>query len=176
MLIYAQSQEITPHQAALACSMVFAGWLIGAPFNGWATDKIKTRKLPLIIASLFTAITLSIIIFKPINLSLPLLCVLLLLFGIFASAEIICFVVSKENNSIQIAATAIAFTNLLTMVGGAIFQPLIGKLLDVYWGGQIHHGVRIYSAANYQHAFFVLPIIILIGTVLAVLLRETYSD
>lgn len=165
---------LSPHDAAIACSMVFAGWLIGAPFNGWLSDRTHSRKLPLIIGSILAAITIVIIIFQPLPFSFVTLCILLLLFGVFSSTEIICFVISKENNPTHIAATAIASTNLLIMLGGMIFQPLIGHLLDLGWKGQIHSGIRIYTIANFQHALLSLPICIFIAGILALFLRETF--
>ena len=166
---------ITPHQAAIACSMVFAGWLIGAPFNGWLSDRTKTRKMPLIIGSLCSAGIISLIIFKLVDFSFIELCVLLFLFGGFSSTQVICFVVSRENNPTHIAATAIASTNFLVMMSGVIYQPLFGKLLDLGWDGQIHNGIRVYTSSVFQHAFLLLPASLLVGAILALFLHETYE-
>ena len=167
--------HISHHQAAFVCSLVFAGWLVGAPFNGWLSDKSKTRKLPLIIGGILSLLVILIIIFKPINISLYLLYALVFLFGFFSSVQIICFAVGRENNPTHVAATAIAFTNLLIMLGGMVFQPLFGKLLDMGWLGQMYKGVRIYSAADYQHALLIIPICIFIGILLAFRIRETFE-
>lgn len=166
--------NLDPQTAAIACSMVFAGWLIGSPLNGWLSDKTKSRKRPLILGGFLAAITITIIIFKPLALSFATLCVLLFLFGLFSSTQIICFAISRENNPTHIAATAIGFTNLLIMLGGMIFQPLVGTILDITWTGQIVGGIRLYSAASYQHSFWILPIFILFGSFLAMLTRETH--
>ncbi len=166
---------LSPGIAAFACSMVFAGWLIGAPINGWLSDKHKSRRLPLIVGGSLSAILITIIIFKPINISADLLYILLFLFGIFSSVQIICFAISKENNPTHVAATAVAFTNLLIMSGALVFQPLIGKLLDISWGEQMQNGLRVYSAADYQHALLILPISILVGVFISFTLRETFG-
>lgn len=167
--------QLPHHQAAFVCSLVFAGWLIGAPFNGWLSDKSKTRKVPLIIGGILSLIVITIIIFKPLNISVNLLYVLIFLFGFFSSVQIVCFAVGRENNPTHVAATAVAFTNLLIMLGGMVFQPLVGKLLDIGWLGQIAKGVRIYSAADYQHALLIIPIFIFIGILLAFKIRETFT-
>lgn len=162
-------------QAAFSCSMIFAGWLVGAPFSGWLSDKIKTRKIPLIVGGFLSIFTILLIILKPPFITVNFLNLLIFLFGIFSSVQIICFAVSRENNPTHVAATAVSFTNLLIMLGGMIFQPLVGKFLDLNWEGQLVDSVRVYSAIDFQHAFWILPISILIGVIFAMLLKETYS-
>jgi len=166
---------LSPGVAAFACSMVFAGWLIGAPINGWLSDKNRTRKLPLIVGGSVSAILITIVIFKPINISIEFLDILLFLFGLFSSVQIVCFAISKENNPTHVAATAIAFTNFLIMTGALVLQPLIGKLLDISWVGQMHNGLRVYSATDYQYALLILPVSILVGVFMSFILRETYT-
>jgi MFS family permease len=169
--VYNLSQD----SSALACSMLFAGWLVGAPISGWLSDMIKARKLLLIIGGFLSLVVVSIIIFKPFTIASGLLFTLLFFFGIFSSVQIICFAISRENNHTKIAATSVAFTNLVIMFGGMVFQPLIGFLLDLWWDGATQDGIRLYSGANYQHALWSLPICILIGVILALGLRETYG-
>ncbi|MCK4608817.1 MAG: MFS transporter, partial [Gammaproteobacteria bacterium] len=168
-----QVYSVSADKAAFACSMVFAGWLIGAPINGWLSDMMRTRKLPLIIGNGLAIIIITLIILKPIDISYYSLCTLLFLFGLASSAEIICFAVSRENNKTHVAATAVAFTNLLVMLGGMIFQPAVGKLLDIGWVGHMQHGIRVYSAHDYQHVLLLIPIILLLSFVLTFKLRET---
>lgn len=168
--------HLDPKTAAVACSMVFAGWLVGAPLSGWLSDKYQTRRIPLIIGGFFAAIAIGIVVMKPFALTVAMLHVLLLFFGIFSSTEVVCFAIGRENNPIHVAATAVGFTNLLTMVGGVVFQPLIGVLLDMSWRGEMVDGVRFYSAVNFQHAFWVLPVLVLFGAVLSLFLKETYHN
>ena len=40
---------------------------------------------------------------------------------------------------------------MLVMVGGIIFPPIVGRLLDLNWLGTLSEGARVYS----QHAFTV---------------------
>jgi hypothetical protein len=87
---------------------------------------------------------------------------------------VLCFAVSKENNPDSLVATASSFTNLLTMVGGIICQPLVGRILDNTWSGQMANGVRIYPLASYQLALTILPAAFLLGFILTFWLRETH--
>lgn len=168
--------NLSSKTAAFACSMVYAGWLIGAPLSGWLSDKIKTRKLLLVFGSLFSAITISIVILELLQLSTVLLCILLFLFGFFSSTEVLCFAIGRENNHIRVTATAVGCINMLCMIGGVIFQPLVGILLDTGWNGTITEGIRIYTAVDFHRALWILPVLTLLGTVLSLFLKETYHN
>jgi MFS family permease len=168
--------NLPPKTAAFACSMVFAGWLFGSPLNGWLSDRIRARRLPLIFAGFFSAITISLIVFKPFAIAIWQLYALLFLFGIFSSAEILCFAIGRENNSHRFTAMAIGCINTLCMLGGVIFQPLVGILLDVGWHGKIIDGVKIYTDVDFQRAIWILPVLVLLGSGLALLLKESYYN
>ena len=81
---------------------------------------------------------------------------------------------SKENNPPEISGTSIAFANCLIMLGGVIFQPLVGYLLQAHWLGKVINGVPVYSAENYISALYTLPIALLCSGLLALMIKETY--
>ncbi|MGD9153109.1 MAG: MFS transporter [Gammaproteobacteria bacterium] len=167
--------QITPHKAAFACSAVFAGWLIGAPLIGWLSEKTKAHQTLLTAGSIIATISITIVILKPVFLFFPLLCIMLFLFGLGSCTHIICFVIARENNPTHVAATAVSFINLLTMAGGIICQPLIGKLLDWFWDGKIQHNIHYYSAGAYQRALSFLPILMLISIGLTFFVCKTHG-
>ena len=92
-----------------------------------------------------------------------------------ASAQILTFPISREISPPNLTGTALAINNMMVMIGG-LFVPLIGMLLDHFWGGQIVDGVRIYSVENYQLALALLPIGFLIAAVLSFFLKETHCE
>ena len=64
---------------------------------------------------------------------------------------------------------------MAVVAGGALFQPLIGILLYVNWGGTMHNGAPFYGIVDYQKALFVLPLCYIIAFFVShFLLRETY--
>jgi MFS family permease len=169
--------KFSSHQAALANSMIFVGWLIGGPLFGWFSDQIHNRRIPLMFGAIGAAISLSIVLYSPL-ISFIYVCIFLLLFGLFTSAEVICFAVGYENAPKTVSATAVAFVNMITMFGGFIFQPLIGVLLDTVWR---HHetfkeGIRVYTLSDYRIALSVIPLAMLISAVLALTLRESKTQ
>ena len=75
-------------------------------------------------------------------------------------------------------SSALAFTNMVVMAAGMLFQPLIGVFLDMGWTGQVGpHNVHLFSTLNYQHALIVLPIgLVLAGLISLFVLKETYGE
>lgn len=168
-----QGQSLTSEQAANANSMVFFGWAVGAPFWGWFSDYIRRRVLPIMVGSFISLIFVTIILYVP-HLSFNTLRVFLFLFGFASSVQILIFAVCYEVSHIKIAGTAIALTNMIIMVSGNIFQPLVGKILDSEWTGAMSAGARIYPPYAYKVALSVLPISIVVAMVLIFFIRETY--
>ncbi len=160
-------------KASLACSMIFFGWLIGGPISGWLSDHIKSRKNPIIFGTILSLITVLIIILKPFSLSFEMLLISLFLYGFFSSAQIICFAISRESNPHNVAATSLAFINFLVMLGGLIFQPIIGMMLDLVWTGTIVDNVRVYSEKNFQVVFMIIPVFISLAIFLSFRIKDT---
>lgn len=162
----------TQTDAAHAVSMIFLGWAFGGPFAGWVSDKLRRRLLPLMISSLLAAMTIGIILYVP-HIPQAALFGLMFLFGLFSSAQVIVFAIGREVSPSHIAGTAIAFTNMLVMIGGVIFQPIIGILLEMHWGGQAVNLVHVYSVQDYQFALAVIPIGALLSFVILAFMKET---
>lgn len=165
--------HLSSQQAATACSMVFLGWLVGGPLIGYVSDMTYSRRIPLAFGCLFSAILISLIIHLPQLINTQMLHLLLLLFGICSSFEVLCFAVSSENNPKHLVATASAFTNTLVMLSGIVCQPLVGKILDLHWSGQTLNGDRVYSVIDNQLALTILPIAFLLGFIFTFWLHET---
>jgi len=182
------AQGLTHEGAEFCNSMLFLGFTIGAPLNGYISDKIKRRKLPMFTGALGAAIMMSIIIYVP-GLSQSTLNVLMLVLGILYSSQAIVFAVGRELSPKNAAGTAIAATNMMVMLGAMFLQPLVGKLLDLsqLWhltytpppalesmGSNIHE--LVHSGADYQLALSVIPIGVLLAAILTFFLRETYAS
>ena len=168
--------QLTPEQAASAVSWTFIGWIIAGPSIGAFSDKIKRRRAPLIVCAFMSTIFLSLIFYVP-GLSLHTLYILFFFVGIFCGAHPLCFALGKENIPNQFSGTAVAVTNSLIMLGGMIFQPVVGKLLDKHAVNMIlQDGVPIYSASDYNYALTVVPIGLILAIVLSFFLKETYCE
>ncbi len=168
--------QLTPEQAASAVSCTFVGWIISGPSIGAISDKIKQRRLPLIISAFMSTIFLSLIFYIP-GFSLYTLYVLFFFVGIFCGAHPLCFALGKENSPNRFSGTAVAVVNTLIMLGGWIFQPLVGKLLDQHAADVVvQNGIRIYSASDYNYALTLIPMGLILSIVLCFFLKETHCE
>ncbi len=160
--------------SALAISAMFLGFTIGAPINGYISDKIRRRCLPMMFGGAAATVLFLVIIYVP-GLPRSLVCTLLFFASASYSAQVIVFAVGRESSPINAAGTAIAVTNGMVMLGGVFFQPIIGYMLDYRWNGVMVNGVPHYSASDYRYAMLVIPIALILSVVLAALLKETHG-
>lgn len=164
--------DIDRVSAGTVTSVTFIGWGVGAPLIGWLSDHIGNRRTPLIAGLIVSATSLTAILYLP---GVPLWGVGLLCFGIGfgGSAQIVCFALVREHNPPQLSGTAIGMVNALVTGAGALFQPLVGWLLDVGWDGALVDGARVYSIDAYHVAFSVLVAGCIIGILCAMAVRES---
>lgn len=167
---------LTSAQAVNIANFMFYGWILSGPIIGVFSDKIRRRKLPLTTTGLIAAILLCLIFYIP-DFSISTLYVICFMIGFCCGGHPLTFALSKESNPIAISGTSVAITNMLIMAGGAIFQPLVGKLLDLHAEGAVNaQGLPIYNASDYLFALSVIPIGVAIGIFLSLFLKETYCE
>ncbi|MGH6814099.1 MAG: MFS transporter [Hyphomicrobiaceae bacterium] len=167
------SHGLEPTRAAAITSTLFVGWGIGAPLFGWFSDWIGRRRWPFMLGLLVTLSTMAAIVYVP-GLPVLTLTVLCFLCGFGGSSQIIGFAAVREHNAAFLSGTAIGFVNCAVTGTGALYQPLIGWVLDLSWQGQLASGVRVYDAAAYRLAFGVIIAGAVLGLICAFAMRETY--
>ncbi len=170
-----QTHHLSNIVATDIISFIFLGWAVGATFSGWLSDMIGLRCLPITVGSIAALILVCVILYVP-DLPTSMLYPLFFLFGFMTSAQVIVFAIGREVSPKHIAATAVSVTNMFAMIGGAVFQPVIGVILDMNWAGKVSHGLHIYSAGTYTLALSILPIALLITIFLSLMLKETYCQ
>lgn len=158
--------------AASGISLIFIGWAIGSPIAGWISDTIARRK-PVMLGSIIgSMIIMSIILYVP-GLSVTTLFVLLFMYGMFNVAVATAYAVSSEVNPTPVAGTAMAFTNMASVIFGAFMHPLIGKLLVFKWDGTLVDHTPVYDIAAYKFAMLLLPLSFVISLIFALKVKET---
>jgi len=168
-----QSYGIDRPAAAGAVSLLFVGFGVGAPFLGWYSDHIGRRRLPLLISAGLTLFTLAIFLYGP-GLPLAMACVLFILQGVGAGGMVISLAAARELNPPNATGAVFGMVNTAVVAGAALFQPLIGLLLDLNWDGAVMAGVRHYSLDNFHLALSILPILSGLGVLAALSTRETH--
>ena len=154
--------------AALASSMVLFGSALGAPVMGWVSDRIGLRRLPMIVSAIAALGLISIFLYVP-GLNYFVLYPVLFGLGFFSGAYALPYAVVREIMPNHVRGTAMGFTNLLCIfIGAPILQPLIGWMLN----RELLQTAT--TAQAYQHALSLLPICLVVGLVMALLVRETH--
>jgi MFS family permease len=160
-------------QAAALTSLLFVGWGVGAPLFGWLSDRIGRRRPVMMVGLLLETASLASLVYVA-DLAPVQLAGLCFLTGLFGSTQIVCFAIARENHPPRLAATGIGFVNAMVTGAGALFQPLMGLLLDFAWAGETAAGARIYDLAAYHLAFSSLLVVGLTGLLCLLAVRETY--
>lgn len=167
---------ISTKMASAACTMIWLAIGIGSPTLGWWSDKVGLRCLPLKFAASLGILGLIPVIYIP-HLPLFWLYFCLFLVGLAASGQSLAFGVVKDNNRADVAGTAIGINNMATVAGGALFQPVIGLLLHLYWNGVTYQHTPFYDTADYRRAFIVLPLCYFVAFLVGkFLIRETHCQ
>lgn len=169
-----QAHHLTKVEAARTISAMFLGWAVGAPIAGYFSDRTGRRVLPLVIGAVMSLICISFVLYCP-GLSYTMLNILLFFYGVFSATEIIVFIMGKENSGAQLSGTVFAAVNMIVTLGGVIFQPLVGKLLDTFGDSHVVDGEHIYTILDYQLALSILPISLLLVTILAFFMKDFRS-
>jgi MFS family permease len=159
--------------AAQAIAFIWLGVAFSSPAIGWLSDFIGRRCILMTICALTGSIAMMAVIFI-INIPTAILYLLMFLIGFSSAGQTLSFALIKENNVPVTVSAANGFNNMAIVAGGLLFQPLIGKILDIYWKGDMQNGARIYDLHSYQIAFLMLPICCLIAALVSVFfIKET---
>lgn len=158
--------------AAGAVGAIFIGWGFGGPLFGWLSDTIQKRK-PLMFISAFLGMILLGIVIYGAHLSIIELYVLMFCYGLSNAGVSVSYAVSSEINHRNVSGTSMAFCNMASVIVGAVFQPIIGRFLDLHWDHKMISGVKIYSPALFQSAMSIVLVFFIIGLISLLFIRET---
>lgn len=167
---------ISGRDAVNIANITFLGWIVSGPIIGAYSDRIKRRRMPLILSSSFAAAMLCIVFYMPHMFSLYGLYVAFFLTGISCGGHPLCFSLGRENYPENVSGTAIATTNAFIMLGGMLFPPLVGELLDLHSTAIGIGGLPIHDASDYIFALSVIPIGVATGIILSLFVKETYCE
>lgn len=139
------------------CSLIWIGIGIGSPLLGWLSDRMDNRRFALGLGAIMGFVA-SVFILYYEHLSFAMANVMLLVLGLGAGGQSVSFAVVRDYNPPQLVGTAAGFNNLSVLIGGSIFQPLVGVLLHHSQDWHIVNGVHVYSTLAYQKALWVMPV------------------
>jgi len=165
-----QTYHLSKAKTADILSMISIGLIIGSPSLSFLSNRIlKGRKSVLMMSSfMLVLITAAMFIYTD---STPKWILHVLFFGIgaFSGAVVaVGFTTAKELFPVQIAGTSIGLINLFPFIGGALFQPLIGYILEQ--SGRINGA---FTVSGYRQAMLVFFLCSLIAFISSLFIKET---
>ena len=126
------------HTAAFATGLIFIGWGISGPLSGWISDRMGRRKPVMIFSALSGVVLTSLFVFYP-SIDTTMAYILFFLFGLTNTGVAIAYAVSTEIHENNVIGTVIAFTNMASILVGALMQPLVGALVDSVSGSRAYN-------------------------------------
>jgi sugar phosphate permease len=166
MQVYGLSKAKAGH----ILSMLAIGMIVGSPFLSFLSDRIFRGRKPVLLLSSFIVLCLTALLaFYTEHLSIISLYLLCLALGVFSSAIVVIgFTTTKELFPVQIAGTSTGLVNIFPFAGGAVFQPLLGYLLE-----RPGKAGDAFSLIGYKQAFLALFLCGLLAFLACLFLKET---
>lgn len=169
-----QKFQVSVVVASGLCSMIWIGIGIGSPLLGWVSDYFYSRRLALAISSVLGLCATICLLYVP-GLSIQSMYFVLLVLGLGAGGQTVSFAVVKDNNAPELVGTASGFNNLAVLIGGAVFQPLVGVFLNHSSGWRLVDGVSVYSIESFNSALLVMPACFVLSLIITLfVIRETH--
>jgi MFS family permease len=169
-----EKYQVSVVVASSMCSMIWLGIGVGSPFLGWLSDRLCSRRIALGVSSIFGLIASVILLYVP-DVSMSAMYFVLFILGIGAGGQTVSFAVVTENNPANLVGTASGFNNLSVLIGGAIFQPLVGVMLHKTAEWRLVDSVPVYTAHAYQSSLSVMPICYFLSLILVMFfLKESH--
>lgn len=140
---------------------------IGSAIIGTVSDKIRKRKLPMLIYGSVYLVSWILLLFlngekPPIQILYPLLFIM----GLSCPAFALGWACSKEVNPPEITGISTSVVNIGGFLGGAILPPIVGSVIDKYEG--VLGPIKLY-----QNSFLYCLIAVVIGYIAIFLVKET---
>lgn len=161
--------------AGAVASLLLLGWAVGSPLAGWLSDRLGRRRIVLQAGALVAFLGLAAVLYLP-DLPNVLLWALFVITGAACGCMSVSFALVRGYNPPSETGAAFGFVNGAVTATGAVFQPLIGFLLDLGWEGERRSGARVYGAETFQSALSVLLVFLAVALLLSLLLREARDD
>jgi len=163
---------LTRDAAAQYTTLTLLAMAVGTLLLGWISDRLGRRKPVMAGSALLYLLVCAALLWLPWAPGVGGM-LLFALLGLCGSGFVLSYASAKEVCAPALSGMAISVVNTGLFLGAAIMQPLFGWVLDRGWAGMLLNGVRLYSAANYHAALWLMLGFAAIALVAALRLTET---
>lgn len=163
-------------RAGILMIAIWLGVASGGPVFGWWSNAIGRRCLPMAAGGMLGAVVSMMLVYGNWHGSWVWV-VLLFLFGVASSSQAVSFGVVFDRQPQSVLGAATGFNNMTVVMGGFLFQPMVGWLLTHHAGGGHAGPVPVYVLGDFRYALWILPVSYLLSALVAVvLIKETYCQ
>jgi len=170
-----QVYSLSRPAAANFIFIILLSQIPGLALFPYISGKIRRRKPLAIIGAIGYTIPWVLLIFwnggKPPAAALYPICVAMGFFNGFMS---VLYTVTREVVSRNVSGMGLGVVNMSSFLSAAVFQILMGIILDLKWEGALVKGARVFSQSAFQLGFMLVGVIVLTSLVGAFLLKETH--
>lgn len=161
--------------AASSISLIFFGFALGGIIVGFI-GKSSRQLVPIMtIGTTLATLFLCAVIYLP---GMPYwgINVCLSLYGVFSAGFLMSYTVAKNINISTIVGTVIGVFNMGDPLCGAIADPLVGKVLDLNWHGDMINGARVFDIHAYHVALSLVIVYLLLAIFCSFFIRENQTS
>lgn len=152
-------------QAANLIISAVLGSAVGAIAIGYVSDKIKNRKMILVVLSALSLV--GWIVFTYVKMPVGVLPVFLFIHGFVITNFTMTWTIANEVNDRRLAGIATGVVNCVGFAGAATIPVFMGKILDANMANPV---------LGYQKAYFMLIIVVVVSLVASLFATETKAQ
>lgn len=164
---YVEAFSMTRIDASKNIVLVLVSIAIGSFAIGMLSDRIKSRKIPLMIfGTIANVVWIIFVLF--LNKDTPTLMIqlMMVLYGFFVSTFTMSWSIGKESNNPMYSGMAVAVVNTGAFIGGALGPVIFGVFLDRLIG--IESGAELY-----RYAMMFCVVMNIVGLLSSFMVKET---
>jgi sugar phosphate permease len=159
--------NISTVQAANFTTVAIVGSAIGSIVLGNMSDKLMSRKKPLIFAGIIYALTWGVLILTIGNLSQPLMMVLMFMNGFMSYGYVVCWSAVGEVNHPKYVGVSSSVANIGGFAGSSFLPLIVGGAFDRMEGADF--------LATYKVGFMISLAAVVISILAGFIMTETHN-
>lgn len=155
--------DITMVQSSSLIGCMFIGWAVGGSIIGYIAVRWKCFRLSMILSPVLTLLSLLCGIYLR-DCNLFTLSFIFFIIGMCSTGLVNAYAVAADLDAPEIAGSSIAFSNVMSIIIGAILQPLVGVMVAYF----SYNSTEI---AAFDKVILVLPLSLMLATYCAIRLK-----
>lgn len=153
---FTQICHFTQLEASQLVSILNISWAIAAPTIGWISDRLQSRKTPLVVSGIAATLLFTSLLWFPPKQFIS-IAILIAALGVSCGGQVVGFVACANLNPSHMGASSVSFTNMLCMTVCGLGQPIVGWIID---GVSSTHTL----SESYRLGLSIIPIMLIITT------------